>query len=246
MSTFLDTQSSMTSDILPRALVFDVFGTVVDWHGSVAREVRRAGLPVDAEDFARAWRAGYAPAMDEVRRGVLPWTTIDGLHRRILDRLLAERALDLPEAARADLNLAWHRLDPWPDVPAGLARLRAMMPVATLSNGNLRLLLDLARHGDLVWDALFSAELFGHYKPDPETYLGACRLLDLPPAEVTLVAAHPDDLRAAARCGLGTALMLRPDEFGAGRGTAAYAPDEFDVVVDGFGALAAQWQAGLA
>jgi 2-haloacid dehalogenase len=228
---------------IPEALVFDVFGTVVDWHGSVAREVRLAGLPVDADDFARAWRAGYAPAMDEVRQGRLPWTNIDGLHRRILDRLLAERGLALDEGARVDLNLAWHRLDPWPDVPAGLARLKAMCPVATLSNGNVRLLLDLARHGGLAWDAVFSAEIFGHYKPDPETYLGACRLLDLPPAEVTLVAAHPDDLRAAARCGLGTALVLRPHEFGAGRGTAAYEADEFDVVVDGFEALANHWQA---
>ena len=156
---------------------------------------------------------------------------------------LDERGLALDEAARADLNRAWHRLDPWPDVPAGLARLKAMCPVATLSNGNLRLLLDLARHGGLAWDALFSAELFGHYKPDPETYLGAARLLDVAPARLTLVAAHPDDLRAAARCGLGTALVLRPDEIGVGRGLPAYQDGEFDVVVDGFGALADQWRA---
>lgn len=225
----------------PAALVFDVFGTVVDWHGSVAREVRRAGLPVDAEDFARAWRAGYAPAMHEVRSGSLPWTTIDGLHRRILDRLLAERGLTLDETARADLNLAWHRLDPWPEVPAGLARLKALGPVATLSNGNVRLLIDLARHGSLPFDAIFSAELFGHYKPDPEVYLGACRLLDLPPARVTLVAAHPDDLRAAARCGLGTALVLRPDEQGIGPGLPSFADGEFDQVADGFDRLAAAW-----
>lgn len=231
----------MKSDTPPAALVFDVFGTVVDWHGSVARELRRAGLPVDAEDFARAWRAGYAPAMDEVRSGRLPWTTIDGLHRRILDRLLAERGLALDEAARADLNLAWHRLDPWPDVRPGLMRLKALGPLATLSNGNVRLLIDLARHGDLPFDAIFSAELFGHYKPDPEVYLGACRLLDLPPQLVTLVAAHPDDLRAAARCGLGTALVLRPDEQGVGRGLPAFEPGEFDRVADGFGSLAASW-----
>jgi 2-haloacid dehalogenase len=223
-----------------RALVFDVFGTVVDWHGSVARELRQSGLPVDADDFARAWRAGYAPAMDEVRSGRLPWTNIDGLHRRVLDRLLAEHALALDEPARVHLNHAWHRLNPWPDVAPGLARLRALLPVATLSNGNLRLLLDLARHGGLVWDALFSAELFGHYKPDPEVYLGAARLLDLPPAAVTLVAAHPDDLRAAARCGLGTALVLRPDEQGLGRGLPAYAAGEFDIVAPDFVALAEQ------
>lgn len=227
----------------PRALVFDVFGTVVDWHGSVAREVRARGLPVDADDFARAWRAGYAPAMDEVRSGRLPWTNIDGLHRRILDRLLATHGLALPEAECAALNHAWHRLDPWPDVPEGLRRLRARLPVATLSNGNVSLLVALSRHGGLVWDAVFSAELFGHYKPDPEAYLGACRLLDLPPAAVTLVAAHPDDLRAAARCGLGTALVLRPDEQGAGRGLPAWRADEFDLVVRGFGELADRLEA---
>lgn len=233
----------MNGGTRPAALVFDVFGTVVDWHGSVAREVRRAGLPVEAEDFARAWRAGYAPAMDEVRSGRLPWTTIDGLHRRILDRLLAEQGLALDEAARADLNLAWHRLDPWPDVRPGLTRLKTLGPVATLSNGNVRLLVDLARHGGLPFDAIFSAELFGHYKPDPEVYLGACRLLDLPSQRVTLVAAHPDDLRAAARCGLGTALVLRPDEQGLGRGLPGFAAGEFDQVADGFDSLAAAWGA---
>jgi len=222
----------------PRALVLAAFGTVVDWHGSIAREVRAAGLPVDADAFALAWRAGYAPAMDEVRRGVLPWVNIDGLHRRILDRLLAQHGLSLDEEARAHLNAAWHRLDPWPDVVDGLQQLRARRPVATLSNGNVSLLIDLARHGGYTWDAVFSAELFGHYKPDPEVYLGAARLLGLPPQDVTLVAAHPDDLRAARRCGLGTALVLRPDEFGHGAGLPAHAADEFDAVVEGFGALA--------
>lgn len=226
----------------PRALVFDVFGTVVDWHGSVAREVRRIGLPVDADDFARAWRTGYAPAMDDVRQGRLPWTTIDGLHRRILDGLLDRLGLALPETERAALNGVWHRLDPWPEVPAALRRLKATVPVATLSNGNLRLLLDLARHGGLAWDALFSAELFGHYKPDPEVYLGAARLLDLPPQDVTLVAAHPSDLRAAARCGLGTALVRRPLEYGAGQPAddRDAKPGEFDTVAEDFADLARQ------
>lgn len=222
----------------PGALVFDVFGTVVDWHGSIAREVRAAGLAVDPGAFALAWRAGYAPAMDDVRSGRLPWTPIDGLHRRILDRLLTERSLSLEEKACTHLNLAWHRLDPWPDVVDGLRRLKARRPVATLSNGNVSLLIDLARHGGTTWDAVFSAELFGHYKPDPEVYLGAARLLGLPPQDVTLVAAHPDDLRAAARCGLGTALVLRPHECGRNAGLPGYADDEFDLVVDGFGALA--------
>jgi 2-haloacid dehalogenase len=222
----------------PRALVFDVFGTVVDWHGSIARELRAAGLPVDAGEFALAWRAGYAPAMDEVRSGRLPWTNIDGLHRRILDRLLAEHGIALDEASRAHLTRAWHRLDPWPDVPAGLRRLKALCPVATLSNGNVSLLVDLARHGGTVWDAVFSAELFGHYKPDPEVYIGAARLLDLAPQDLTLVAAHPDDLRAAARCGLGTAYVRRPDEHGPGAGLPPHAENEFDRVVDDFGSLA--------
>ncbi len=225
---------------MPRALVFDVFGTVVDWHGSIARAVQAAGLPVDGPAFARAWRAGYAPAMDEVRQGRLPWTTIDGLHRRIFDRLLGEQGLAMPEPERVALNRAWHRLDPWPDVAPGLARLHARLPVATLSNGNVSLLINLARHGGMVWDAIFSAELFGHYKPDPEVYLGAARLLDLAPVELTLVAAHPDDLRAAARCGLGTALVLRPDEFGPGGGLPAYAAGEFGWVAEDFVDLAAQ------
>jgi len=211
-----------------RALVFDVFGTVVDWHGSVAREVARRGLPVDGGAFARAWRAGYAPAMDEVRSGRLPWTDIDGLHRRILDRLLAERGLALGEAERAALNLAWHRLDPWPDAVPGLWRLKRRWPVATLSNGNLSLLVDLARHGGLPWDAVLSAELFGHYKPDPETYLGAARLLGVAPQELALVACHPSDLQAAARCGLRTAYVARPDEMGPGGALSQPAADGFD------------------
>ena len=231
----------------PQALVFDVFGTVVDWHGSVAREVRRLALPVDADHFARAWRAGYAPAMDDVRQGRLPWTNIDGLHRRILDGLLDRHGLAMAEDERASLNQVWHRLDPWPEVPAALARLRARCPVATLSSGHLRLLLDLARHGGLDWDALFSAELFGHYKPDPQVYLGAARLLDLPPAAVTLVAAHPSDLRAAARCGLGTALVLRPAEYGAGHAPGAadrgWEAGEFDTVAEDFADLATRFGA---
>jgi len=223
-----------------RALVFDVFGTVVDWHGSIAREVRAAGLPVDADAFALAWRAGYAPAMDEVRQGRLPWTTIDGLHRRILDRLLAEQGLDLDEPACAQLNRAWHRLAPWPDTVPGLWRLKARWPIATLSNGNLSLLMHMARHAGLPWDAVLSAELFNHYKPDPQAYLGAARLLDVAPAELMLVAAHPSDLRAAAACGLRTAYVARPDEMGAGGPMAPWTPGEFDLAADGLLDLARQ------
>ena len=229
-----------------RACVFDIFGTVVDWHGSVSREAAAfaasRGLDLDAAAFASAWRAGYQPAMQQVRSGALPWTTIDGLHRRILDDLWRRFGLpdDVPEAARAHLNLAWHRLDPWADSAPGLAALRRHLPCATLSNGNVSLLIDLARHGGLVWDAVFSAELFGHYKPDPEVYLGACRLLDLPPASVLMVAAHPSDLRAAAACGLRTAYVPRPDEHGPGVPMEAWTAGEFDTVADGLGTLAAQ------
>jgi 2-haloacid dehalogenase len=221
-----------------RALTFDVFGTVVDWYGSIVAEVARTGLPVDGPAFALAWRAGYEPAMQEVRSGALPWTNVDGLHRRILDRLLAERGVTLPQAAAEDLNRVWHRLAPWPDSVAGLARLKSRYTVATLSNGNLSLLVAMARHAGLPWDAVLSAELFGHYKPDPEVYLGAARLLDLAPQQLLMVAAHPGDLRAAKACGLRTACIPRSLEYGPGSALAPWNEGEFDLVAPDFGELA--------
>jgi 2-haloacid dehalogenase len=233
-----------------RALVFDVFGTVVDWRSSVVREGQalsaRYGLTVDWPAFADDWRAGYPKAMDQVRRGELPWTTIDGLHRRILDGLLAQHGIALPEAVIDDFNRVWHRLAPWPDSVPGLQLLKAHRPIATLSNGNLSLLVAMARHAGLPWDAVLSAELFGHYKPDPEVYLGAARLLDVAPAQLLMVAAHPSDLRAAAACGLRTAYIPRPLERGAGVPLEPSSPGEFDLVVDSFVALAQQLNAGLA
>lgn len=227
-----------------RAFLFDVFGTVVDWHTSIAAEVAQRLGPihpgVDPSAFARAWRAGYQPAMQQVRSGALPWTNLDGLHRRILDGLLAERDIVLTEIEAAELNRAWHRLQPWPDAVQGLQRLKLHRPVATLSNGNVALLLNMARHAGLPWDMIFSAELFGHYKPDPEAYLGACRLLGLPPEQVMLVAAHPSDLRAAARCGLRTGYVARPLEHGPGGPMEALQPDEFDLQADSFITLAQQ------
>jgi len=230
-----------------RALCFDVFGTVVDWRSGVVAEGRalaarlaRPGLQLDWAAFADDWRAGYAPALDEVRHGRLPWTTVDMLHRRILERLLAARGITLAEAEAAAFNRVWHRLPPWPDSVAGLARLKARWPVCTLSNGDLRLLLDMARHAALPWDLLLSAELFGHYKPDREVYLGACRLLALPPGEVLMVAAHPSDLRGARAAGLRTAYVRRPLEHGPGSAPPAYAPGEFDLVADDFLDLAQQ------
>jgi 2-haloacid dehalogenase len=223
-----------------RAISFDVFGTVVDWYGSVAAEVARLGLPVDGGEFALAWRAGYAPAMHEVRTGALPWTDIDGLHRRILDRLLAERGIVLPEATVADLNRVWHRLAPWPDSVAGLTRLKRRFTITTLSNGNVALLVNMAKNAGLPWDTVFSAELFNHYKPDPEVYLGAARLLGLAPEELMLAAAHPSDLRAAAACGLRTAYVPRPLERGPGGAMEAWTEGEFDLVAADFIELAAR------
>ncbi|MBI5718481.1 MAG: haloacid dehalogenase type II [Burkholderiales bacterium] len=223
-----------------RALTFDIFGTVVDWYGSIAAEVTRIGLPTEGGRFALDWRAGYPPAMQEVRSGALPWTNIDGLHRRILDRILAARGIVLPEVEAAALNRIWHRLDPWPDSAAGLAQLKQRHVIATLSNGNLSLLVNLARHGGLPFDAVLSAELFNHYKPDPEVYLGAARLLDLQPAQVLMVAAHPSDLRAAAACGLRTAYVMRPLEKGPGGVPEASRPGEFDFTAASFHELARQ------
>jgi 2-haloacid dehalogenase len=220
-----------------RALTFDVFGTVVDWHGSIAAEVARLGLPVDGGAFALAWRAGYAPAMDQVRRGELPWTNIDGLHRRILNGLLAQHGITLDEDQADALNRIWHRLQPWPDTVAGLTQLKAQHTITTLSNGNLSLLVAMAKHAGLPWDTVLSAELFGHYKPDPEVYLGAARLLGLQLQQVMMVACHPSDLRAAAACGLRTAYVPRPLERGPGGAMETWEEGEFDVVAKDFIAL---------
>ena len=201
------------------ALIFDVFGTVVDWRGSIIRECRMLGrrkkLAVDWDAFADAWRAGYRPAMARVRSGELSWMNIDQLHRMILDELLERFAVEgLTEEEIDHLNRAWHRLDPWPDARRGLALLKRRHVVATLSNGNMALLVNMAKHARLPWDCVLSAELFRHYKPDPEAYLGAAAMLGFEPAEVMLVAAHKDDLRAAQACGLAAAFVRRPREKG--------------------------------
>ncbi|MBM3735291.1 MAG: haloacid dehalogenase type II [Acidobacteria bacterium] len=204
-----------------RALTFDVFGTVVDWRGSIIKEgaewTRSHHIQADWAALADAWRGGYGPSMDLVRTGKLPWMNIDQLHRRILDGLLEKFKISgLSETDKQRLNKVWHRLHPWPDAVAGLTRLKTKHIIATLSNGNVALLTNMAKFGGLPWDVILSAELVKHYKPDPEAYLGACRLLDLPPAEVMMVAAHKNDLRAAARAGLQTAFVARPLERGPG------------------------------
>lgn len=204
-----------------RALIFDVFGTLVDWHGSVAREVAATlGERVpDPAPFAVDWRAQYQGAMQAVRSGALPFSKLDVLHRRNLDRVLADRGLhDVDEATRVQLNLAWHRLDAWPDVAPGLVRLRERFRIAPCSNGNISLMVDLARRNGLPWDAILGAELARDYKPKPVVYLSAAGAFDCQPSEVLMVAAHSDDLGAAAACGLRTAHVARPDEHGPGVG----------------------------
>src|SRR5664279_5183443 len=242
------TPSIPSLDRLPKALAFDVFGTVVDWHGGIAREAAalaaRHGIAGDWPAFANDWRAGYMPAMDKVRRGELPWTHIDTLHRMILDAVAPRHGLDgLSDAERDHLNRAWHRLPPWPDAVPGLARLKSRFVITTLSNGNFSLLAEMAKYGSLPWDCIMSAELFGHYKPDPEVYLGCARLLDLAPEELMMVACHPGDLRAARANGLRTAYVRRPFE----RGPATVLPEveegDFDVVANDFEHLADRLEA---
>jgi 2-haloacid dehalogenase len=210
-----------------RALFFDVFGTLVDWRGSVAREAREIlsplGISIDWETFADAWRDQYQPAMDEVRTGRRPFSKLDELHRRNLDVIMRDSfELDhVDDKTRSTLNRAWHRLDAWPDAAAGLARLRARFLIAPCSNGNISLMVDLARANDLPWDAILGAEVAGDYKPKPRVYLASAEALDLEPGECMMVAAHSYDLKAAAECGLMTAHIARPDESGPGTGETA-------------------------
>jgi 2-haloacid dehalogenase len=230
---------------LPRVLCFDVFGTVVDWRSSIIAEVASLAaahhLQVDAEALTDAWRRGYPKAMDRVRKGELPWTLIDRLHRMILDELLAEFGLDkLSETDLKHLNFVWHRLHPWPDSVAGLERLKRRFILSTLSNGNVSLLVDLAKFAELPFDVILSAELFHAYKPDALVYLGAAQMLDVAPPEVMLVAAHKSDLAAAQNAGLMTALVERPLEYGAGKHPSPGPDPRFDINVASFIELADQ------
>jgi 2-haloacid dehalogenase len=199
-------------------LAFDIFGTVVDWHGSIVREMAQLYPDVDGSAFALAWRAGYKPAMARVMSGELGWTLIDDLHRLILDGILPQFGLaHLGEAERRHLNRVWHRLAPWPDSVEGLTRLKRKFTICTLSNGNIGLLTNMAKRAGLPWDCVLSAEVFRAYKPDPATYLGVARIFNLLPQKVMLVAAHHEDLAGARGCGLRTAYIERPLEFGAGQ-----------------------------
>ncbi|MCY4265424.1 MAG: haloacid dehalogenase type II [Gammaproteobacteria bacterium] len=227
------------------ALVFDVFGTVVDWRGSIIREgqllAAKKGYSIDWAQFADRWRAGYGPAMNRVRSGELPWTKIDDLHRMILDELVQEFSLEgMTEQELDHFNRAWHRLSPWPDSVPGLNRLKNRFIIATLSNGNLSLLTRMAKNAGLPWDAVLSAELSQHYKPDLKAYLKAVDLLSLQPRQVMMVACHPRDLQAAAQAGLRTAYVIRPLEKGPGQPVNRNPNGNFDYMAEDFLDLAKQ------
>ena len=197
-----------------RALIFDVFGTLVDWRTGIATAFRASGVSGDPDELADAWRSRYQPILQEVNAGARPWGNFDALHLLTLDDLLTERGIDLSPEERQRLVFAWHQLDPWPDVRTGLEALRRRYLTAPLSNGHIALLIDLARHGDLRFDCVLSAELANAYKPAPETYLTAARLLGVDPSELMLVAAHPSDLEGARAAGLRSAFIDRPLEDG--------------------------------
>ena len=225
-----------------KALTFDTFGTVVDYRSSIIAEGaalgRAKGLTVDWAKFADAWRAGYAPAMNRVRTGDLPWTKLDRLHRMTLDRLLVDFSISgFTEQEVQDFNRVWHRLKPWPDAVSGLSRLKKRYVIAPLSNGNLALLTNMAKHAGLPWDCILGAELARHYKPDKEAYLTAAELLDLTPPEIMMVAAHQGDLAAAHALGFRTAFVPRPKE--GPNGEKNLTPDpRWDIVAQDFNALA--------
>jgi 2-haloacid dehalogenase len=233
----------VTAPALPevRVLLFDVFGTVVDWRSGVARDVRDFAARIDRHDidpfaFADAWRSLYSPAMEEVRSGRRGFVRLDVLHRenldRVLDRFEVERAV-IAEEMLEELNRAWHRLDPWPDAIGGLTRLRRRFVIAPLSNGNIALLLNMAKRARLPWDAVLGAEVVQAYKPASEAYLRTVDLLQVTPGQACLVAAHNSDLAAARSCGLKTAYVPRPDEYGAGR-RSPDPSDRWDVIAADF------------
>ena len=226
-----------------KALIFDVFGTVVDWRTSIIRQGKQfgkdQGVKADWEAFADSWRGKYRPFMDKVRTGELPWTNLDGLHRMALEEVLAEFEIyGISEEAKVEFNLAWHRLDPWPDSVPGLYRLKRRFIVAPMSNGNLALMTNMAKNGGLPWDCILGAELARHYKPDPESYQTAVDLLGLKSEQVMMVAAHQGDLLSAQKVGLKSAFVPRPMERGPNNPPDATPDPSFDVVASDFVDLA--------
>ncbi|MCG8692247.1 MAG: haloacid dehalogenase type II [Minwuiales bacterium] len=236
----------MTENSRFKALTFDVFGTVVDWRTSIAREAKALlgdskGLSLDWPAFADRWRDRYQPAMSKVRDGEMPWTRLDDLHRMNLDELLVELDVGgLTEAETDHLNRAWHRLDPWPDAVAGLTRLKTGYILATLSNGNVALMVNLAKRAGLPWDAILGAEVVRHYKPQPQSYLLTADYLGLKPEQCLMVAAHNNDLIAASACGFGTAFVARPTEHGPNQTIDLEPARDFDYVARDFVDLAEQ------
>ena len=233
----------MNNLALLKAVTFDVFGTVVDWRTSIAREVESLAVKkqfaVDGERFADAWRKLYQPSMKKVRDGKIPWTVLDDLHRTNLLEVLEAFGIDqLSEEEIEHLNRAWHRLDPWPDAVAGLQRLKQHYIIGTLSNGNVALIVNMAKFSGLPWDVVLGAEIARHYKPQPEAYLKSAEILGLEPRECMLVAAHNGDLAAAGRCGFQTAFVPRPTEYGSEQTTDLVAEYDCDLVAGDFIELA--------
>ena len=226
-----------------KALTFDTFGTVVDWRSSIIREFgalgAQRGVEIDWARFVDDWKTAYKPGMDAVRTGAAPWTTVDGIYRAKLDELLERYGLrQVTNEERDHLTRAWHRLDPWPDAVDGLARLKRRYVISPLSNGDVACLANMAKRAGLPWDVILCAELFRHYKPDAEVYLGAIQLLGCKPHEVMMVAAHNYDLRAARSHGMRTAFVARPREYGPGQTTDLRAEEDWDIVARDFGELA--------
>ncbi|WP_233885539.1 haloacid dehalogenase type II [Paraburkholderia flagellata] len=240
----------MTNPTEIKALVFDVFGTVVDWRSGVAREaaafLQRHAPNLDAFEFADAWRREYSPSMEEIRSGRRPYVRLDVLHRENLLKVLERRGIaGVTDAEIDELNLAWHRLDPWPDAVGALGRLKRRFIIAPLSNGNIRLMVDMAKRAALPWDAILGAEVVRAYKPSPQVYSETVDILGLAPAELCLVAAHNGDLAAARRLGLSTAFVVRPTEHGPDQKTDLEADEAWDFVVEDLNALASQLDAPI-
>lgn len=226
-----------------RAVMFDVFGTVVDWRTSIANEVKQISelAHVDSGKFADRWRAMYQPAMEQIRNGSRPWTKLDDLHYENLLEVLKEFGIDSLSGEKIrDLNFAWHRLDPWEDSVEGLHRIKSGYIIATLSNGNVSLIVNMAKNANLPWDMVLGAEVVRHYKPQPESYLKSAEMLDLPPTACMLVAAHNSDLVAAAQCGFKTAFVARPTEHGPNQNIDLEATGNYDIVAGSFLELADQ------
>ena len=229
----------------PVAIVFDTFGSVVDWRSSLIADLTargsKCGVTADWPALIDAWRAAYQPSMQRVRSGELPWMTLDKLHRASLDRLVAEFGIKgLSEDDLVHINLGWHRLHPWPDAIPGLTRLKSRYIIGPLSNGNVALLLNMAKFAGIPWDMIFGSDLFGHFKPDPETYLGVARMLDLRPDQVMMAAAHNGDLAKARACGLLTAFFPRPAEYGPHQQRDYAADQDWDIVATDIQDMAGQ------